>query len=426
MKNEEIKTWSGVWWIYSKEANQEKNRAYGTLSISDEGEMILQLESTPQENLLKCKLRDSYTIWGIDKYHVKITLFNVYLKTYTSSNGIKTLLVNHTLIGEHVSSLDTPIFNRVTAKYTNLKEFFFVPQVQMSYKNEFVLFQVGSSKKDKLNIPIEEGTNWVLEGNYYWEAKTRCQEVRIQQDTDFSIECQSEKSITEFYKQIGEFSDFLSLALQGKQRPRKICFSSSSEKLQTLDFYYSIEKSEKCRCHLIGNSVPIERLSVILRNWHENYAQISPIYSYLERSSFDNNATLGIPEFLLIEFALEGYFKRFHNKTRTDGKNLQKLKDQIRTLLDYYTNIDIIAHLDLDIDTIVDTRNAYTHLFPDNEKSGYEIQDVHQLWINTEKLRILLLCCILDSMGFTHKEIDINFKTAPILNPEAYQNNIVF
>ena len=94
--------------------------------------------------------------------------------------------------------------------------------------------------------------------------------------------------------------------------------------------------------------------------------------------------------------------------------------------MDYYTNIDIIAHLDLDIDTIVDTRNAYTHLFPDNEKSGYEIQDVHQLWINTEKLRILLLCCILDSMRFTHKEIDINFKTAPILNPEAYQNNIVF
>ena len=43
-----------------------------------------------------------------------------------------------------------------------------------------------------------------------------------------------------------------------------------------------------------------------------------------------------------------------------------------------------------------------------------------------EKIKILLLCCILDSMGFTHKEIDINFKTAPILNPEAYQNNIVF
>lgn len=425
MKNEEIKTWSGVWWVHSGEANNE-NRAYGTLSVAEGGDMILQLEPTSHENSLKCKLSSSYTIWGIDKYNVKITLFNVYLKNYTSNNGIKKLLVNYMLVGEHVTSMDTPCFNCVTVKYSNLKEFFFVPQVQMSYKNEFVLFQVGSSKKDKLNIPIEEGTNWVLKGNYYWEAKTRCQEVIIQQDTDFLIECQSEKSITEFNKQIGEFSAFLSLALQGKQRPHKICFSNSSDKLHTIDFYYNIEKSDKCRCHLIGNSVSLERLSVILKKWHENYEQISPIYSYLERSSFDNNVALGIPEFLLIEFALEGCFKRFHNKTRANGKDLRKLKDIIRALLDYYANIDIIANLNLDIDTIVGTRDAYTHLFPDEEKSGHEIQDVHQLWINTQKLRILLLCCLLDSMGFTHHEIDTNFKTAPILNPEAYLNNIAF
>ena len=46
MKNEEIKTWSGVWWIYSKEANQEKNRAYGTLSITDDRETT---ERTPHQ-----------------------------------------------------------------------------------------------------------------------------------------------------------------------------------------------------------------------------------------------------------------------------------------------------------------------------------------------------------------------------------------
>ena len=425
MKNEEIKTWSGVWWVCSEEASNE-NRTYGTLSVTDGGEMILQLEPTLHENSLKFRLSSSYTIWGIDKYNVKITLFNVYLKNYTSNNGVKTLLVNYMLVGEHVSSMDTPCFNCVKVKYSNLKDFFFVPQVQMSYKNDIVLFEVGSSKKDKLNIPIEEGTNWVLEGNYYWEAKTRCQEVIIQQDTDFSIECQSEKSITEFNKQIGEFSAFLSLALQGKQCPYKICFSNSSDKLHTIDFYYNIEKSDKCRCHLIGNSVSLKRLSIILKKWHKNYAQLFPIYSYLERSSFENNGTLGIPEFLLVEFALEGYFKRFHNKTKTDGKDLRKLKDQMRTLLDYYANIDIIAHLNLDINTIVETRDAYTHLFPDNEKKGCEIQDVHQLWINTEKLRILLLCCILDSMGFTHREIDTNFKKAPILNPEVYKNNIMF
>lgn len=426
MKNKEIKTWLGVWWIYSKEDNQKHVRVNGMLSITDEGDMELKLEPTSSENSFRCKSNTSYTIWGVDEYSIKITLFEVYPKNYNSSYGLTTLLVNYALVGEHVSSLDIPIFNRVTVKYYNLKEFLFVPQVEMSSEKDFVLFKVKSSKKNKFSIPIDKETNWVLEGNYHWRAEHRCQEVYIQQDTDFTIESLSKKSINEFNKQIREFSDFLSLALQGKQHPYRICFLSSSDNLHTVDFYYSLEKSDKCRCHLIGNSIPIERLSAIMRNWHENYAQISPIYSYLERSSFSNNGVLGIPEFLLVEFALEGYFKRFHNKTKTNGKDLRKLKDQIRTLLDYYANIDIIANLNLDIDTIVGTRDAYTHLFPDDEKKGYEIQDMHQLWINMEKIKILLLCCLLDSMGFTHNEIDTNFKTAPILNPEAYQNNLVF
>ena len=65
-------------------------------------------------------------------------------------------------------------------------------------------------------------------------------------------------------------------------------------------------------------------------------------------------------------------------------------------------------------------------VFPDDEKTGNEMQDAHQLWVNTEKLRILLYCCLLDSMGFTMQEIDTNFKTAPIIHPERYQNDFLF
>ena len=51
------------------------------------------------------------------------------------------------------------------------------------------------------------------------------------------------------------------------------------------------------------------------------------------------------------------------------------------------------------------------------------IESPRDIWIATEKMRILLLCCLLNNMGFSIEEINNRFKEAPVLLPEAFTFN---
>lgn len=417
--------WSGEWWVCSEEI-QDVSRVPGVLSYTEDGYMELALSPAPNGPSLKCKGQQNYTIWGEDKNGYKITLFNSYIKKYDLNMRALTMLVNSAVIGVHISSLDTPFFRQAAIIYPNLKEFLFVPQVEWEHEGKSIIFKIEDKPNAEIIIPMEEGLNWILRGAYKWTAKNRCIEVEIKQDTRFVVKCNDQQSVKFFQRQVDEFSDFLSLALLGNQNPTEMFLYITDDPLSKCEYLYCVNESAKCRFHLIGNSAPIERVPFILKNWHKNYDQIAPIYRYLDRSSFDNHGTIGIPEFLLVEYALEGYFKRFHNKTKTEGKDVRKLEDQLKKLLEYYKEVELISKLNLDIPAVVDTRDAYTHLIPEEEMTGHEMKDAHQIWVNTEKLRILLYCCLLESMGFTTQEINTNFKTAPIVHPERYQNDFLF
>ncbi len=413
--------WSGVWWIYSA-TKQDSPRIHGTLSFEKDGQPVLELPPSTS-SVLKCEFGQSYTLWGKDVYGKDITLFNTYLK---SQKDTDLLLVGYVLIGGHFPTLDTPISKRVITKYPNLREFFLVQHIDITPDVNFTSIKISYPSNNEFKVPIEKGISWILKGNCELHATRRFLNVDLNQDSAFIIECESNHSIRFFLMQIREFSDFLSLALQAKQCVNQISFYDIKDNAEKYDLYFLVEDSANCKSHLIGDSTPINHLRDILINWHKNYRQIAPIYSYLERSVFDNKGISGIPEFLLVEAAVEGYFKRFHNKVRTENKDIQKCLDEFNKLLCYYKEVELIRTLDLDIEAIVNTRDAYVHLLPESEYKGKELSDPHDIWVATEKLRILLLCCLMDSLGFTKQEIDTNFKMAPIYNPDMYKNDFLF
>lgn len=77
--------------------------------------------------------------------------------------------------------------------------------------------------------------------------------------------------------------------------------------------------------------------------------------------------------------------------------------------------------MNLDPKSIIDTRNTYTHLIPETEKSKLSVIELpRDIWNATEKLRILLLCCFLDTIGFSIEEINKMLQDAPIFLPEMY------
>ena len=421
MTEKQLYKWYGEWWIYSKDKS-DGPRVHGTLSIEDNGQPILELPPSKSYEL-NCKFGHSYTIWGEDVYGTKITLFNTYLKEQRVADCF---VVSYALIGKHVTSLESSVFLKAIAKYPNLKEFFYVQHIDITPDVNYTSIKISYPTTNEFKVPIDNDINWILKGNCDLHVTRRFLNVDLNQDSAFIIESESVHSLGFFLQQIREFSDFLSLALQGKQRVNQISFYEKPDNDEKCDLYFLFEDSANCKSHLIGDSTPINHLRDILINWHKNYRQIAPIYSYLERSVFDNKGISGIPEFLLVEAAVEGYFKRFHNKVRTENKDIQKCLDEFNKLLCYYKEVELIRTLDLDIEAIVNTRDAYVHLLPESEYKGKELSDPHDIWVATEKLRILLLCCLMDSLGFTKQEIDTNFKTAPIYNPDLYKNDFLF
>lgn len=88
--------------------------------------------------------------------------------------------------------------------------------------------------------------------------------------------------------------------------------------------------------------------------------------------------------------------------------------------LTYYGDKDSILSLyhvhRCHIDPIVlkDSRDKYSHLYPDEEESkAVEGEDLY--WL-TEKCKILLTCCILNMLGLTNSEINLCIEGSPIQN----------
>ena len=417
------KKWSGVWWLYSA-TKQDSTRVHGTLSFIDDGCMELELCPAPYESFLSCDFEHNYTIWGIDKYGTAITMFFA-TPSFATGSQIEKLTSKCVLIGAHISSMDEAFFTEARIHYPYLKNIFFKNRIDASFLGSDLSISTNvQESRTAYTIPVENDTNWVLFSSYSWNIKPRLQDIHLSQDTYFSVVCTCEKSLNYFFRHVDEFSAFLSLSLYSRQSPNEICFYKNSENPK-YTLYFNTQTSANSSCRLISDDIHSTRIEDILKNWHTQYEQVIPIWKYIERSKDIHKGIGDIAEFLLVEFAIEGYFKRFHNKKKTrSGKDLRQPEHGIAALLKYYSKVELINKLHLNIKSVIDTRDSYAHLLPDAERAAKKIiESPRDIWIATEKMRILLLCCLLNNMGFSIEEINNRFKEAPVLLPEAFTFN---
>ena len=76
-------------------------------------------------------------------------------------------------------------------------------------------------------------------------------------------------------------------------------------------------------------------------------------------------------------------------------------------LKEEFKEISILEISDYDIDCIRDSRHYYSHLLPPGKKPN--VVDGHELYELNHKLTKLLLCCILNFIGFNNNEINTIF-----------------
>ena len=412
----------GEWWVPAphdrdlcsifleepKKLMGHETKYKGTLTYYEDKESTLELYLYPSNFHAKHYCQND-VMWGQDANGNIFTLFNVTMQEKRMGDFSCTkFAVAYILIGEHVLSAFDKKFGSCIVQFPYLRNWAFHDNITQSNAGTIASFKSPIYAEKLLETMNEEGVYWRL-----WQGQTISRtiyDLKITQATTLEIEALDAISIRSCMRHIEEFAQFLSIALYCDQNPTEVRFVNKENKRESIFLFKKDASVDPGVMSLIKFGILKEKLPKMLNTWHENFEKIAPISSYLI-GSLQKKSRFDVPDFLIIAQALDGYHKRFVNKK--NGKNVQKYKDQIEILLNQFKDVKAIQDCRIKPTVLTDSRNYYSHLFPDEEKkSAVESGDLY--WL-TEKCKILLSCCILNMLGVTNKEINLCFENSPII-----------
>lgn len=172
-------------------------------------------------------------------------------------------------------------------------------------------------------------------------------------------------------------------------------FANDSSKLKMHNFLFDY------------NSIALQYTQVI-RKWYADRNEIAPIRTHLI-DSIKNKHSFSSIDFLIVIQAIEGFWWRFRDdnyrkQTQIPVKKETDLKTIINELINEFDSINKIKTLNLDIKSVVDSRHYYSHFM--NKTNKPHTLDGLELYDLTLKLRKVLICCILNFIGFDYMQIN--------------------
>ena len=375
----------------------------GTLFYYKDKPSILKLYHAPALGLISSMPCNYDVVWGSDANGYELTLFN--LRMIEQPDMSTTIFsVEYCLVGRHIETIDTPVFDRCIVRFPYLKNWAFKCVRCIQNTDEGITTILSKEIKSSiLEWTIEDKIKLQLHRDYNYHY-TRY-ETTIKEDTFLYICGDEPISIRKFLQLAHIFKQFLSIALYGEQHPCSIEFRVSTEvdRKSTKLLYRLRESRQPFIIPLIKFELLESKLSDILRKWYSDYEQMAPICDYLiqsiHRDSFDT------PNFLIIAQALDGYHKRFVNKR--NGKDVRKYEQQMNALLKLFNNVGVLQKCKIDTEVLAHSRHKYSHLMPDEDTKNTErAVSGSALFRLTLKAMALLTCCILDNLKLTTDEIN--------------------
>lgn len=367
-------------------------------------------------------------VWGTDYNGTEYTLFN--LRWQKSGNSV-IYWVEYVLVGEHIVSMEEPRYNECHVEYPHLREW---TEVRLDALGEHYDYD-----NDLFSINIKKNTTHlqgVIEGKFAYKIVS-CNtyvpsesEVNIANQTQLQILPNSTLSIRDFITLTREFSQFISLSLFCVQHPSRMYFRKEGDEYGKR-ILFDIKPSHKPNGYafaLIKIGVLKDRIPSYFSKYHSVYDKIATLTKYLLSSIHADD--FDAPDFLIVAQALDGYFKRFVNKTEiTKGKNLKKGEDGYKTLVKQFETIDAVKRCNIDTGVLKASRDKYSHLYLDEKPNSPKAATGADLLILTQKCKILLTCCILDQIGMTtdeiNKAIDRSILSYIVYNVEKYDKGKV-
>jgi hypothetical protein len=382
----------------------------GTLTYYGDGDTTLELYRIPSD------FRSSYyhqneVMWGKDANGNVFTLFNVSLAEQPMGDFTCTkFVVSIILKGEHVLTVNDELWKKCVVRFDHLNNWLFnetKKYINFIKDNNTFHLDAARGNKIQLDATIEDGLHWKL-GSCITILED-LGEISFNQNTFLEVEASKPISFTTITKHIGEFEQFLSIALYCYQSFESIQLLSNEDE-QDCELLIKKERSvDPSVFSLVKFDLFKDKLPSMLKKWHKSFDRIAPISSYLI-DSLQKKSRFDVPDFLIIAQALDGYHKRFVNKK--DGRDIRQFEMQIEILLNKFKSVKAIKACKINPVVLKDSRHKYSHLYPDEEETQ-AVKGDDLYWL-TEKCKILLTCCILNMLGLTNKDINLCCENSPI------------
>ncbi len=145
----------------------------------------------------------------------------------------------------------------------------------------------------------------------------------------------------------------------------------------------------------------IDRFGDMMRLWYADRNDMYPVRSNLvdslEKKRFFSNL-----DFLILARALDGYCIR--------SKYKGSITNRMKAVIEKFSDITRIKTDNINVEELVDSRDYYAHFMPRERKQhildGFDLHDI------TQKVRRLVICCVLSDLGMDNKAIDTTFKNS--------------
>lgn len=341
---------------------------------------------------------------------------------------------DYLLIGKHIGGLDEKRQYSANIRIPELSYWCHPEalQTKLSFdKNSKQISQISISfhtknenNKDIIcNVQVNDNTSIILKkGIDYTDTSLSPQ---LEQYTYIKILKRNKSSIIDLLTDIRTFEHFLSLATFDIVRSSDItifdeetCLYENAKNYVTINFIHPFtERQDICENNRIHFYL-FDYLSIkefypeMLKKWYNIPEDLYPIRLHLI-NSLKKQKLYSSVDFLVIIQAIEGFWWRFredsyHKNNSISKKEKTKLYTLLSKLIAEFKDVELINKASINIEAVVDSRHYYSHFLPKYKKP--KALDGMELFKESRKIRVLLICCVLSFVGLQNHQIDTIFQ----------------
>lgn len=419
----------GYWWLPSSPDDNVAGVLTYTPNESIKLELIGQLKPSSSAIEEMIDREDEDVIFGISSDAKEISLINCYASggslNFSCQFPIQRYNCQHLIIGTHVESLNDNHFFKAQINIPFLSLWATPKSLEETWfrKDKYEKCTIAFKTEPKYIETVDiENYKFSIEGvvDFYGDHF----EPKINQKTIVEITNESDFSLNDIIKKIFFFEQFISFATLKPIESSKIVLFDKS-KFQTYcndkKHFFPIEyihiyhgKKDKKEQSLTERSNFLfsydtikEEFPSVLKKWYSEQDDIAPIRHHLIECVRQKGVFSSI-DFLVVIQAIEGFWWRFRDddyrhKNNVKSNNNTSLKTILESLIIEFKDIDRLKLNEINIEEVVDSRHYFSHFVYKSKKP--HAKDGLELYHITKQIRKLLICCLLNFIGFSNDQI---------------------